>query len=468
MKFNLNTEQFNLILKENGVSEAQRVLKPADKKAVYDAGQELASDVYGDKFDKENKKMGEYYSIPNYKDDADIKGGLFSVGNAKLSPDTLIINFTSAFACPSATQCPVSQAACYAVAGENRLKDTRSKNVKVHNLVTRCVNQDKLGQFFQIAKLYIELLKNDKTPIRWVRFNEAGDFPNQKVVDMATQFAKEIEAEYGVKCMAYTANGNLDYTEAAKVIAINASTNKVLDKMGPNAMRRNFFAAPHQVVNYDFISDKYDAEYEEYKIKHNLKSSHKADEVSINVAEKLNVNGTADDITVPILEYGKWGNAEDESGYYYVCPCSFWKDRKDQIEIPYCEKYLDTPPYNIKHLRKVYPKTINAKGREVDHPIVKALVKELNKIKSPCGISCAVCHDRRGGIIKGTNKHVKDYAIITAVHGSTGKKFSPLYAHSKRVGDPDAKYTDENPNGLWRNPSGIGKYGTPPTPPVNK
>ena len=72
-------------------------------------------------------------------------------------------------------------------------------------------------------------------------------------------------------------------------------------------------------------------------------------------------------------------------------------------------------------------------------------------------------------IIKFRNGTIKtSIAIITAVHGSTGKKFSPLYAHSKRVGDPDAKYTDENPNGLWRNPSGIGKYGTPPTPPVNK
>ena len=436
-----------------------------EKEAVYNAGQDLANDVYGDSFEKPNKLIDKYYNLPGYKNDADIKGGLFSVGNAKLSPDTLIINFTSAFACPSATQCPVGQAACYAVAGENRLADTRSKNVKVNNLVTKCNSQKKLPQFFQIAKLYIDLLKDSKLPIKWVRFNEAGDFPNQSVVNMATNFAKEVEKEYGVKCMAYTANGRLDYREASKVIAINASTNVVLDKMGPDAMKRNFFAAPHQVVDYDFISDKYDAEYEEYKIKNNLKRSKKAEKVPIQVAEKLEINGTTDDITVPILQFGRWGMADDEKGYYYICPCSFWKDRKDQIEYPYCEKCLKNPPYTLKHLRQVYPKITNAKGKKVDQPIVKALTKQLNKVQSPCGISCAVCHDRKGGIVKGTGEVVKNYAIITATHGATAKKFSPLYAHSKRVGDPNAVYTPENPHALWRNPSGSGKYGTPPEAP---
>ena len=43
--------------------------------------------------------------------------------------------------------------------------------------------------------------------------------------------------------------------------------------------------------------------------------------------------------------------------------------------------------------------------------------------------------------------------------------FSPIYAHLKRIGDPTAKYTEENPNGLWRNTGGVGKYGTKPTRP---
>jgi len=457
MKLNITNNQFGLLLKENQFGEEDRKLTKGQKQTIYDASQELASDVYGDKFGKENKKLGDFYNIPNYKDDADIKGGLFSVGNQKLSPDTLIINFTSAFACPSREQCPISQCACYAVAGENRLKGTRAKNVKVHRLVTLCRAQKKLPQFFNIAKLYIDLLKDDKKPIKWVRFNEAGDFPNQETVDLTTQFAKDVEEKYGVKCMAYTANGKLDFSEASKVMAINASTNQVLSTIDDSSPHRNFFGIKHNHFDYDFISDKYDAEYEEYKIKNNLKNSKKAEETPENIIEKLPINGTTEDITVPILQYGKWGNAEDEQGYYYVCPCSFWKDKKDQIEYPYCEKILNKPPYTLKHLRRIYPKIKDKNGKMIDQPIVRQLTKQLNAIKSPCGVSCAVCHDRKGGIDKDTSKHIKDYAILTAIHGSTSKNFNPLYAHAKRIGDDSVKYSEENPKGLWTKPTANNK-----------
>lgn len=451
MKIRLTEAQFDKIINENNFDEEGRNLTKKQKELVYNAGQDFANELYGDEFGKDDEETAEKYKLPRYKKDADIKGGLFSVGNAKLSPDTLIINFTSAFGCPSRKLCPISQCACYAVAGENRLKGTRNKNVKVYKLVTMAKSQKKLPQFFNIAKLYIEMLKDTNQPIKWVRFNEAGDFYNQEVVDLATQFAKEVEAKYGVKCMAYTAIP-LDYREASKYIAINASTNQVLAKLDDSAPKRNFFGINHTHFDYDFISDKYDAEYEEYKIKNNLKQSNKEEEVKENVIEKLQINGTANDITVPILQYGKWGSADDEQGYYYVCPCSFWKDKKDQIEYPYCEKILNTPPYDIKHLRQVYPKIKTAKGKLVDNPVVRELTKQLNAIKSPCGVSCAVCHDRKGGIDKNTHKMIKDYAILTAIHGSTSKNFNPLYAHLKRIGDKTAKYSEENPYGLWTKP----------------
>jgi len=451
MKVNLSHIQFSRLINENNFGEEARNLTKKEKDIVYNAGQNYAADVYKDEFGKEDTKVADDYNLPGYKKDADIKSGLFSVGNAKLSPDTLIINFTSAFGCPSRRLCPVGQCSCYAVASENRLKDVRSKNVKVHKLVTMAKSQKKLPQFFNIAKLYIDMLKDTKKPIKWVRFNEAGDFYNQEVVDLATQFAKDVEQKYGVKCMAYTAIP-LDYREASKYIAINASTNLVLSKLDDSAPKRNFFAVNHNHFDYDFISDKYDAEYEEYKIKNNLKSSKKAKEVEEKIIERLPYNGTANDITVPILQYGRWGSAQDEQGYYYVCPCGFWKDKKDQIEYPYCEKILDTPPYDIKHLRQVYPKVKNKNGNLVDQPIVKELVKKLNAVKSPCGVSCAVCHDRKGGIDKDTHKLIKDYAILTALHGPNSKNFNPLYAHAKRIGDNSVKYSEENPYALWTKP----------------
>lgn len=452
MIVNITNEQYKSLIRENSFDEEGRNLSAKQKKAVNQAGEELAKELYGDEYGKEDTNTSNFYNLPNYKKDADVKGGIFSVGNAKLSPDTLIINFTSAFNCPSRKQCPISQCACYAVAGENRLRATRSKNVKVNKLVTMCKSQKKLPQFFNIAKLYIELLKDTPKPIKWVRFNEAGDFPNQEVVDLATQFAKDIEQQYGIKCMAYTANGFLDYREASKAIAINASTNKVLSKIDDSSPKRNFFGINHNHFDYDFISDKYDAEYEQYKIDNNLAKSGKAEEVEENVVDKLPINGTSKDITVPILQYGKWGNEQDEQGYYYVCPCSFWKDKKDQIEYPYCEKVLNKPPYNLKHLRQVYPKVKTKSGKMVDQPIVRELTKQLNAIKSPCGVSCAVCHDRKGGIDKNSGKTIKDYAILTAIHGSTSGNFNPLYAHAKRIGDDSVKYSEENPYGLWTRP----------------
>lgn len=463
MKYIITENQYKYILKENGVEEDSRNLSAKNKQAVYNAGQELARDVYRDEFGTDDIDTAERYKLDGYKKDADIKSGLFSVGNAKLSPDTLIINFTSAFGCPSAVQCPISQAACYAVAGENRLKDTRSKNVKVHKLLAKCNSEGKLGRFFKIAELYINLLKDTKMPIKWVRFNEAGDFPNQGVLDAATQFAKDVEEKYGVKCMAYTARGDLDFSNASQAFAINASTNNVLSTIDANSPKRNFFGVTGTTFDYDYIADA-----EENKVIKNLENNPDAEEVSDNVLEKLPINGTLEsDITTPILQYGKWGQGEEEQGYYYVCPCSFWKDRKDQIEIPYCKQYLDTPPYDLRRLASVYqPTFIERNGKQVkkDHPIVAALKKQLNTVKSPCGVVCAVCHDRKGGIDKESGERIKDYAVLTGIHGSTGQKYNPLYARLKRNGDANAVWSSTNKNGRWNNPGGKGQFGTIPTP----
>lgn len=500
MKYVITENQYKYILKENGIGEESRNLSAKQKNIVYNAGQDLARDVYGDDFEASDEDTAERYDLKGYTKDANIKGGLFSVGNAKLSPDTLIINFTSAFGCPSAVQCPISQAACYAVAGENRLADTRSKNVKVHKLLARCYGQKKLGRFFQIAELYINLLKDSDKPIKWIRFNEAGDFPNQEVLDAAAQFARDVETKYGVKCMAYTARGDLNFSNASQAIAINASTNKVLNTIDANSPKRNFFGVTGTTFDYDYIADA-----EENKVIKNLENNPDAEEVSDNVLDKLTINGTLDgDITTPILQYGKWGQGEEEQGYYYVCPCSFWKDRKDQIEIPYCKQYLDKPPYTLRRLSAKFKPTIvvkNGKEKKKDHPIVDALKKQLNKVKSPCGVVCAVCHDRNGGVDKETGQRIKDYAVLTGIHGSTGQKYNPLYARIKRSGEAEfvanyckqhlnlppftidnlikqygedsdvvknllsqISWSDTNKNGRWNNPGGKGKYGTIPIP----
>lgn len=439
------------------ISESSRNLPQSVKDKINAETGELASELYGSDYGKANDNIASLYDLPGYKNDMDIKGGPFSVGNAKLSPDTLIINFTSAFACPSAGLCPITQAACYAVAGENRLKDTRSKNVKVHKLISKAYGQKKIDRVFRIAKLYIQLLANSRKPIKWVRFNEAGDFPTQKILDAATQFAIEVESEYGVKCMAYSANGRLNFQEASKHMAINASTNKVLSTVDDSSPKRNFFGVDSHTFDYSFEADK----YEEQKVVDNLSSNPRAEEAPKNVLTKLSINGTVEgDITTPILQYGKWGQTPEEEGYYYVCPCTFWKDRKDQIELPYCHSF------GCKDKRALGRKfnTKDENGKTIKGKEVKRLESMLYKIKSPCGITCAVCHDRKGGVVLETGEVVKDYAVLTGIHGSTGSKFNAEYAAKKRKGE-EATYTDENPQGRWHNPSGRGRYGTIPKSP---
>ena len=79
-------------------------------------------------------------------------------------------------------------------------------------------------------------------------------------------------------------------------------------------------------------------------------------------------------------------------------------------------------------------------------------------------MTCAVCHDRKGGVIKGTNQICKDYVVLNGIHGSTGNKYNHEYAQGRRRGDDSVKWSKNNPRGLWNNPGGKGKYGSVPRP----
>ena len=54
----------------------------------------------------------------------------------------------------------------------------------------------------------MKFYRKTKKPIKYVRFNEAGDFLNQDILDAAALFASTIK-KYGVISMAYTANKDL-------------------------------------------------------------------------------------------------------------------------------------------------------------------------------------------------------------------------------------------------------------------
>ena len=78
----------------------------------------------------------------------------------------------------------------------------------------------------------------------------------------------------------------------------------------------------------------------------------------------------------------------------------------------------------------------------------------INKIKSPCGVQCAVCHNMSGGVdIKDLESYpncekIKDYTVLEATHGSTSDRYKTNYANAKRMGDDSVSYEEGNKYGL--------------------
>ena len=431
MKVILTERQLNLYKKfllENISDEGRQLPKSAFEK-VRDLTRTVSQELYGDRYGAEDEYATKKYQV-SVTNDGEIATGLFSIGNAKLSDDTLIINFTSALGCPSLAMCPVTQKACYAVAGENRLPDVRRKNLKVQNLWREALRKaikehsdDPIEKIFNIARLYIETLNvkkengefKYKKPLRFVRFNEAGDFPHQRVLDAAARFA-EFAKSYGIMCMAYTSNANLDFTKVAKgtslpidkLIKINRSREDI--SASEDTTQQKFFATP---MNFKTL----------------LSQNDKVEEITDDEANALKCRGTiagANGInSIPKLTYGKWVGGE---GWYYVCPCSFWKYNKDKAESLFYNKLglCNDDVSNDSKLRAYLRKQLTNEQE-------KNLKRILNKVKSPCGIECAVCHDMEGGITP-EGERIKDYAVLTSTHGSGASNFDPKYAEYRRTG----------------------------------
>lgn len=445
MKVVLDEKQLRLyknFLLENSEIEG-RGLTAGQKKIIKPHVEKVAKDVFGDRYGKRDDRASERYQV-EVTYDGEISTGLFSLGNAKLSDDTMIINFTSALECPSITVCPMTQKSCYAVAGETRFADTRRKNLKVQNLwraaMSKAISGDKtaIDKIFSIARLYVETLnakKDDgsykyKKPLRFVRFNEAGDFPTQSIVNAAADFAA-FAKEYGIICMAYTANKRLNFKAIHpetglpidKLIKINASRTDI--KVSDDTTKQQFYATP---MDYKTM----------------LIQNDKVEEINDGEAENLKcltpIKGKHGILSVPRLTYGKWSGGE---GWYYVCPCSFWKYNKDKAESEFY-KNIGITDEDV---------TLNDKKRRalrktLSEPVRKRLDSILNGIKSPCGVECAVCHDMEGGITP-DGERVTNYSVLTAVHGSGARNYNPGYALAMRMGrDREAQWSEENPRGL--------------------
>jgi hypothetical protein len=94
-----------------------------------------------------------------------------SLGNKKLGNDTLIINITSATDCKSCSLglCKIGKKRCYAMKAERMYKQVlpfRRAQEKQWDTLTA----------YEIAQAIKDIMSRKRTPIKYLRFSEAGDF----------------------------------------------------------------------------------------------------------------------------------------------------------------------------------------------------------------------------------------------------------------------------------------------------
>lgn len=157
----------------------------------------------------------------------------FSIGNKKLGKDTAILNITPAHLCPSRQlglcKLPAhGKGSCYAMKAE------------------RCYPSSlpfRLEQMWEwdhetaeeIAESVIELNnpnRRRRTPIKFVRLSEAGDFRTQQDVDKASKIAELLEPA-GITMYGYTTRSDLDYTAIHKNLTMNGTGFQIHNEFRP-------------------------------------------------------------------------------------------------------------------------------------------------------------------------------------------------------------------------------------------
>ena len=143
----------------------------------------------------------------------EVKGDVFVYGNHKLPADTMIVNLTSAFNCPS-LNCPLRQGVCYAGKGEKQYKDSELRNLR--NQYT--FQYLSVKEILQLLDMYI---KAAPAKIHNIRISENGDFASQEVVDFCDKLAGHVYAKYGIRTTCYT-HQRFDFTRCKNMI-VNSS-----------------------------------------------------------------------------------------------------------------------------------------------------------------------------------------------------------------------------------------------------
>ena len=121
-----------------------------------------------------NSKFGYDFKIPT---------SMYTMGNAKLPDDTLVINFTSAHRCPAWNECLVGYA-CYARGSEHNYEGLHQKNTNLHLMWSSAEHDKKLlDAMFNVIKMHLinpgniasALLNNPNTSQKWIKLLNSTD-----------------------------------------------------------------------------------------------------------------------------------------------------------------------------------------------------------------------------------------------------------------------------------------------------
>lgn len=140
----------------------------------------------------------------------------FAKGNLKLGKDTLIFNMGPAVTCPSKQLglCKLAHK-CYAMKAERQYPNVlpyRYRQAKDWD------SQNAIEIMLDIEKI----ITRAKKPIKFIRFNESGDFRNQADVDKLNELAKLLD-NFGLVVYGYTARSDLDFNNLSENLIINGT-----------------------------------------------------------------------------------------------------------------------------------------------------------------------------------------------------------------------------------------------------
>jgi hypothetical protein len=140
----------------------------------------------------------------------------FSNGNMKIGKDTLIFNMGSATTCVAKELglCAVAKD-CYAMKAEIQYPQVKPYRDRQEILW----RETSASEF---AEAVVGIASRKRSPIKYLRMNESGDFASQADVDKLTMIAVILRS-HGIKTYTYSARSDLDFSKLSEVAGINFS-----------------------------------------------------------------------------------------------------------------------------------------------------------------------------------------------------------------------------------------------------